>query len=59
MTRAARVVLYSTSLHTWEVWSQSRPLAHGSLEACLAAYPDAGPASERQLALAAADERAR
>lgn len=51
------VILYSTSLHCWEVWSQSRPLAQGSLEACVEAYPQAPPVTERQFALEASDPR--
>lgn len=49
------VFLYSTTLHAWEVWQSSRPLAHGTLAACRAAYPDAPPVADRQLRLAAAD----
>ncbi len=56
---APTVILYSTTLHTWEVWRQGRPLAHGSLDACMAAYPDALPVSEHQRHLAAADDAAR
>lgn len=56
MPTAPKVILYSTSLHAWEVWSQSRPLAKGSLEACLATYPDAEPVSDHQRLLAIADE---
>lgn len=55
MSKAEKVLLYSTTLHTWEVWSQSRPLAHGPLAACQAAYPDAIGPSEHQLRLAAED----
>ena len=39
--KSPQVILYSTSLHTWEVWQTGRPLANGSLDACRAAYPDA------------------
>lgn len=49
------VILYSTSLHTWEVWQQSRPLAHGSLASCREAYPHADPVSQHQLDREAAD----
>lgn len=55
MSKHPQVILYSTTQHTWEVWQTSRPIAHGSLEACLAHYPDAIPPDERQHALAASD----
>ena len=51
------VILYSTSLHAWEVWQQGRPLAHGSLESCQHAYPDALPVSDHQQRLAIEDQR--
>ena len=54
---APQVILYSTTLHCWEVWQQGRPLAQGSLEACQQAYPDAFPVSDRQRRLAAEDAR--
>lgn len=50
-----KVLLYSVTLHTWEVWQTSRPISHGSLEACQAAHPDAQGPSERQLRLADED----
>lgn len=56
MPTAPKVILYSTSLHTWEVWSQSRPLAQGSLKSCRDTYPDAEPVSDHQRLLAIADE---
>lgn len=56
MGKPPKVILYSTSLHTWEVWSQGRPLGHGSLEACQIAYPDALPVSDDQRRIAAGDE---
>jgi hypothetical protein len=42
-TKATRVLLYSTSLETWEVWQMGRPIAHGTLENCQRAYPDLTP----------------
>ena len=56
MPTAPQVILYSTSLHAWEVWSQSRPLAQGTLAACRDAYPDAEPVSDHQRLIALADE---
>lgn len=49
------VILYSTSLHAWEVWQNGRPAARGSLEACQAEYPAALPVSERQRGIALRD----
>jgi hypothetical protein len=37
------VLLYSTSIHTWEVWAFGRPIAHGTLESCQREYPDLVP----------------
>lgn len=38
---AGRVAMWSTTLHRWEVWYHSAPIAHAStVEAVLAAYPD-------------------
>lgn len=50
-----KVILYSTSLHTWEVWREGRPLGHGSLAACQRAHPDAIGPSQRQRDLEAGD----
>lgn len=55
MTSHPKVILYSTTLHCWEVWQTSRPLGYGSLEACQAAYPDALPVAASQIALAMKD----
>lgn len=44
-----QVILYSTSLHTWEVWQQGRSLAHGSLDSCMAAFPNALPLAHSQI----------
>lgn len=49
------VILYSTSFHKWEVWRQGRPVAHGSLADCQAAYPHAPEPSEMQHRLARND----
>lgn len=38
---SSKVILYSTSLRTWGVWDRRRPIAHGSLTACRAAFPEA------------------
>lgn len=38
---SSKVILYSTSLRTWEVWDRGRPVGHGSLSACRTAYPEA------------------
>jgi hypothetical protein len=53
--RPVPVILYSTSLHRWEVWYKGSPVAHGSLEACREAYPKAPEPSEMQYRLAAND----
>lgn len=55
---AAPVILYSTSLRRWEVWSGGRPVAHASTpDQCAAAYPAALPVADSQLRLAASDAR--
>ncbi len=51
-----KVILYSTSLHTWEVWRASRPLKRGSLEDLTALYPEAMKPSPMQLQLAEEDQ---
>lgn len=56
MATKPQVILYSTSQHCWEVWSDSRPLGQGSLDACRRTYPDAQPVSDHQRLLALADE---
>ena len=44
-----QVLLFSTTLGTWEVWSQSRPLAQGSVQALRHHYPDAqGPSAMQE-----------
>lgn len=59
IAKRERVILYSVSLHTWEVWETGRPIAHGRLEACQWEYPEAIPPDERQLRLAAEDHQRR
>lgn len=54
------VILYSTTLHQWEVWKQGRPLARAThLPALEQAYPGAMKPSQTQLLLAAEDARRR
>jgi hypothetical protein len=53
---APKVVLYSTSMRTWEVWQMGRPLCAGSLEACQQAHPDAPPPGRAQRMLAGLPE---
>lgn len=55
MSPSPVVILYSTSLHTWEAWRDGRPAGHGSLEACQTAFPAAMPVSERQRGIALRD----
>lgn len=44
-----QVLLFSTSLGTWEVWGKGRPLAKGSVHALMARYPDAlGPSAAQE-----------
>lgn len=50
------LILYSTSLHKWEVWQAGQPIAFGSLEAYIRHFPEAMEVSERQLALAEMDK---
>ncbi len=50
------VILYSTSLHTWEVWAGGRPVGEGTLSGCKAAYPDAPEPSETQYMLERNDQ---
>jgi hypothetical protein len=49
------VILYSTSFHRWEVWRGGRPVAHGTLDACLQAYPRTPEPSADQRRLARND----
>lgn len=58
MSKQVQVILYSTTLHTWEVWASSRPIGHGSLEACQSVFPNAVGPSLRQVRIADADRLA-
>jgi hypothetical protein len=49
------VLLYSVTLHTWEAWQTGRPLARGSLDACLKAFPEAMEIAVSQVILADRD----
>jgi len=57
MASMVQVILYSTTLHAWEVWANSRPLGYGSLEACQLFFPDAEGPSLHQARLADSDRR--
>ena len=52
-------ILYSTTLHLWEVWRLGRPVAQGSLDACQNAYPNTPEPSEMQYRLARNDPQNR
>lgn len=55
-SKREKVILYSTSFHSWEVWMQGQPLAHGSLDSCMQAFPDALPVAAGQIRLAHHDQ---